>query len=200
MSKEDQKSIYRKSWLPLLLVLLAIILIIWVLRPMLNTFKSSALNTAIKKQQLKDLNGRIEDLNALKGEFRQASRDIEIVSQALPSGPNIPEVISMLEGIAAKSGVSLANMQPEETQGGAEVIFQVTFSGSFEQMNNFFSNLEKNIRPLNIKTLTVSGSAQDNSSSLSATAKIAAPYVASFVTTLPQSNGETTPSVKETTP
>ena len=102
----------------------------------------------------------------------------KIVLDALPSKYDFPALATSLEKLMTQGGLTISSItgtDDEINQSAAaaatpvEVPFTLSFDGTPEATKNFLSMLTRSIRPINVQQLTISGS--DNKLTTSVTAK-----------------------------
>lgn len=115
---------------------------------------------------------KLESLKTASKTLASLGEIPEQLSLAVPEDKDMPNLITELEALAAKNNIIIPAIQVTEGSGsgtgtsnnGVSVSFAV--SGSFEEINNLIASLEKDIRFMNIKSVSIS-SGDEGSMSLS---------------------------------
>jgi hypothetical protein len=103
----------------------------------------------------------------------------KIILDALPSKYDFPAVASSLEKLLTGNGLSINSISgsdDEVAQSGStattpqpvEMPFQVSFSGNTDQTAALFATLQNSIRPIQVQTVTISGSDAQVSTTITA--------------------------------
>lgn len=137
----------------------------FVILPMMSSLKEFNLKIAAKDQENSEMGQKISDLNSLKTEFNNAKQDVELLGLALPSSDQVPEILVQLETIANKSGMIISNLQPGKSS-SLGTAFNLTTQGNFSALDLFVNSLEKNLRPIQIKSMNLSSSTNSTGGSI----------------------------------
>lgn len=122
---------------------------------------------------------QFQSVKSLIKDLQEKEGDLEAVSQALPSAPQIPELLSNFDYLARQSGLLIANLQFTQAptletlasgQGLSQVkkteallrdadnlaVMQVdiVMKGKYLNLKTFLINLEQNLRVMDILALT----------------------------------------------
>lgn len=113
-----------------------------------------------KEQLLQDLGKKIETEDAF----------IKTTNNTLPSTPQIPEILLTLDKIAMNNSLYIQTFTPAieaGTQNAAgkiaanngikKITLQFNVSGKYPDIKQFIKDMEDNIRPINITTISISG-------------------------------------------
>lgn len=120
----------------------------------------------------------LDELTTSKSSIEELGDLPSILSLAIPGGKDTPDLITELEAIGAKHKMIIPSIQAEDTSAGDGVTavssntIDVNFSvqGAFVDVNSFISDLENDIRFMNIQSMTmtsVQNSNGDNTGSIS---------------------------------
>lgn len=126
------------------------------------------------------------NLTKIKSTIASRESDIKLMEIALPADASIPEVLVMLESIYQAEGFTPSSVSLSTSQENtAEVPTAISGQSSYQQLFNIFAKITSNIRPVQIKNFTASGTEDDRiSSSFTLTFPFA---TASSESTLPSS-------------
>ncbi len=137
-----------------------------------------------KKLARDTLRSNVEEISKLKNSLTkldETTTNSQVILEALPSKYDFPAVASSLELIAEKSGQDKTNFRfsgkdegdiPPGTSTSPvpyPMPFTTSVKGSTEKSMQFLKDLERSIRPINIKTLALRG--EDGGAALSVTAE-----------------------------
>jgi Tfp pilus assembly protein PilO len=170
------------------LCLLLSIFISWqFIWPAYNNFQAKQSVADVKQQEYNKLKDLVDKLNELTKDYKTKADSVDKLEQIAPPGKNIPELLNQFESLSAQSGMILhsidfaegagAQAQAKQTvspdQAAAqqneaasapvnELGINIRVSGSYEAFKNFLTNIEKNLRLVDIQTLGFSVSGQQN--------------------------------------
>ena len=103
------------------------------------------------------------------------------ITDALPTSPDVPGFVAMMDRIASTSGVGLETLNPgiatptlapagtSVQSGPTSVPFGATVTGSYANFLRFLINLELSARPVQLKSISVQGTTNSMSATLSLT-------------------------------
>ncbi|MSU76346.1 hypothetical protein EXS54_02680 [Patescibacteria group bacterium] len=161
--------------------LLAVILVfVFLMRPAWSTLKQLG-NEIPKEQQASNLSAAdATSLDQAKKFFQDNQQAVETVNTAVPIQPEVPSILVTLESLAKQNGVFLTSFSPQQVgvqgqsgqsgapgSGTAQLVnppgvdsIEVTanFRGPYNSLMNFLYSLERNLRLVDVKTLTVNSS------------------------------------------
>ena len=122
-------------------------------------------NTKREKQAFLDRQVALEELGR-KIEARRVF--IDQVKDVLPEKPEVPELVVTLEKLASSNGMYIDNFIPKvladlpqasaaqtEQKEYQTIELQFNLTGTYSNMKKFVSDLEKNIRPVDIITIAI---------------------------------------------
>lgn len=168
---------YNNMVLTILAGLVAVILIVaFLMRPAWSELQE--LGTEIpKEEQARDLTVEdIKNLESAKEFFENNAQSVETVNTAVPIEPEVPAILAILEDLAKDSGVFLTSFSPQQFGGqqaastaaapgqqanppGVESIeITANFRGPYNSLINFLYSLERSLRLVDVKTITVTSS------------------------------------------
>lgn len=129
-----------------------------------------------EKEQARDtLKSNLANAQELKGKFEQfdnASDQItsQTVLDALPSKYDYPAMVTSIDALAKRSGVSVEALSGEDlgdsaltTQTDPQAVAMpvtVTAVGTYADLETFITNLHRSIRPFTVKTIEIRGTDQ----------------------------------------
>jgi len=155
-----------------LIIILVFIIIYFLLRPINIAYKNTKINIENFKKEKEILITKKTKLKNLEQIMEEKKDFIAQVKDILPTTPQIPEILVTLEELAEANSLYITNFLPKEKEQevrrgrktGEEVkeewkIFELRFdlTGTYSSMKQFIKDLEKNIRPVDIKAIRFTG-------------------------------------------
>lgn len=123
---------------------------------------ASALKTVLEEKQLELTKKQeiIEKIRDWKREYDQRADDIAEFQKIIPNKKKIEEIVIVLEQVTSQSGLQMLTMEVTEQKSLAAaaydpVAFNVSLRGGYESLKVFLSQIEKNIRLLDVISLEV---------------------------------------------
>ena len=185
MDKEQIRKLFgdkdaiRTEMLSLVLVL-AIMMVYFILRPINISYKQAKANIVNLKNEENTLIEKKEKLNSLSVNLEDKKVFISEVEDILPKTPEIPEMVLSIEKMAKDNSLYMTNFLPVDKGlgegagqatkiiiGGSGVTsnktdwntieIQFDLMGSYPSIAKFLKDLEKNIRPVDIKSIRITG-------------------------------------------
>ncbi|QQG49999.1 MAG: type 4a pilus biogenesis protein PilO [Candidatus Berkelbacteria bacterium] len=151
-----------------LLLLVAIIGWFFIVRPQINVFTERSLESKVKQEELFSYEQRIEDITFIRDKGESIQSVLRAQYLAMPKTGQIPEVLVMIEALAASSGVTLGSATVGEAN-GSEVPVTVAFTGGLGTVTSFLNSLHNNIRTVIIKDQSMIA---DNNGTLTVTMQL----------------------------
>ena len=152
----------------LLSLIVILVIAVWVIYPNLNQIKDLNIKLGAKDKEISQAKQKINNLNTLKSEFNRFQEVVKQLEIAAPSEAQMPEILVQLETLAKRSGMEIISIQPTTTKNNQEVAVNLATNGNFASTLLFLRNLEKNARPIQVKSFTLD-SAKAGEGNLSAT-------------------------------
>lgn len=144
----------------LLLFLVALLGWFFVVRPQINLFGERSLEAKAKQEEVFSFEQRVKDIDFIREKGDSFQRVLTAQYLAMPKSAQIPEVLVMIEALAASSGVAVGSATVGSPSGN-EVPVSISFTGNLASVTNFLNTLHANIRTVLIKdqamTADVSG-------------------------------------------
>jgi len=133
------------------------------------------------ENETKSAKTKLESLDLAKGTLNKLGDIVDKMFVAIPSDKDTPNLITELEAIADKQDLILPGIQISEQTSQSEtavangvvsssnaIPVSFTVEGSFTQLNNFIAALEKDVRFMNITSISVlKGSEEEDSLGMS---------------------------------
>jgi len=156
----------------MLLFLVAILGWFFVVRPQISLFGERSLDAKAKQEEVFSYDQRIKDIDFIRDKGESFQKVLTAQYLAMPRTAQIPEVLVMVEALAASSGVALGSA----TVGNAdanEVPVAISFTGNLGSVTTFLNSLHNNIRTVAIKDQTMTA---DISGTLTVTMQLGLVY------------------------
>ena len=116
----------------------------------------------------------LNNLKEMREEYQQVKDDMEKINMVLPQGEEIPELLVQLEAMVLDAGLFCESIKPisteeevasitesQDQEGAKETVsyrpldISVELTGNYKSFKRYLDNLEKNIRILNITSITI---------------------------------------------
>jgi len=169
----EKKSSIIKTVIILSALLIAGLILVFPARQFFQ--KAQEINKEIqaKEQEKKALEQRLVDLKQLEINYNEAKEKSKGIANALPTEKNWPDLLTELENVASNSGLRFAEVKSQSSSTGTtnqpgsssnptsgaiykELPLSVALEGNFLNLKNYLKNLEKNIRILDVNSITIS--------------------------------------------
>ena len=145
-----------KSMKKMGLLLLFVAVLGWfaVIRPQISAFSEKALDVKVKAVEVNSHKNRIDSLKTIKGQGDAVTKTLEALFLAMPRSSQIPEVLVMIDGLSARSGVVL-DAASVGTPSGGQVPVSMSFTGDLGSVTKFLDSLYENVRTAIVKNQAV---------------------------------------------
>lgn len=152
----------KNTWALIIVFCLVIIFAIsyLVIPRYLTDVKKLNLDLAVTQEKINKTQQKISDLQSLKTQFEDKKDLVDALNLAMPKSTQLPETIVSLNSLGIESGLTISSIQPVKTSASNDSNINLTIRGSYDNLKDFLSKLEKNIRPMAVNTFTI---AQANS-------------------------------------
>lgn len=158
-----------RSYLGLLLLLVAIVGWFAVVSPQISTYSSNSLALKSKQAELDSYNKRIQSLDSIRSQGTTITHVLQNLYLAMPKQSQIPDVLAMIDSIGGASGVVMSGVSLGTVSASAsssasisEVPVSVSFTGNLDSLNRFLIALRNNIRTVDIQNQNVTADASGN--------------------------------------
>lgn len=138
----------------IILLAVAVLGFFAVVRPQTGVFAERSLEAKIKSEEVRSYEQRIEDLKFIRDRGATVQSVLTAQYLAMPRSSQIPEVLVMVESLAASAGVVLGNATIG-TPSANEVPVTISFTGNIGSVNGFLNALNQNIRTVVVKDQTL---------------------------------------------
>ncbi len=158
------------------------------------------INTKVINKKLtavRELDTKLSNAPKLIDEYRQLGAKETLIMNALPTTPEFPQIVAIMDAIGAASGVAIESVSPgqdgvavvaptssdssavvttdgtEPPKVGApkpqEMAFSVEASGPYERIVSMLKAIEQSARPLRVTSVEFTGNSTDLSSTIQIT-------------------------------
>ena len=121
----------------------------------------------------RDLDTKLENIPQLIDHYNNLGTKKDMIAHGLPNKADLPQIVSMMQGISASSSVQLRSISPttigapvagtpvsgaaSSAVGAKTYDYTVDITGSYTGIVSFFRNIEKSVRPIKVVNATFSG-------------------------------------------
>lgn len=154
-----------------------LILAIWyvaIFRPQSNHLKAAHTAYASAEQQVDSLRSQVATLQALERQVPHDKAVLASLNQAIPSTPDLKDILDQLHSLAVSTGVELTSVAPSVSPNAASgggissITMTLSLSGTYPQVTNFLKGLTTMPRTVVINSVSIGGGSGGNlSTSLS---------------------------------
>lgn len=150
-------------------------------KPLLNNLHSTNLDVKVKKEELSLKQEKLDNLNAMRAKISALRDSLLLMKKALPKEEDVPGILVQTEALVSQSGFLLSSFDTKTQQAGSEPIevqegvsqtvaqqtgvdsvsYSITLTGGYPSLLSFLENVEKNLRPTTVKSVTIFGGSPD---------------------------------------
>lgn len=135
------------------------------------------------------LQSKLEALNEFEAVESAVNENSELVSKALASEADVPELLTQIDTIAKESGLSVVKLsysfaegpstlqQQEEAADYSKVLVTLGVEGNYAQMVAFLDNLENSARVVTVDRYRYSRGNDEDSTTIGVTFSLSSPYL-----------------------
>lgn len=152
----------------------------FVILPKFSSIRSLGNDLKLKQQAGAERASQLAGIQNLVSEYQKSSDELKALDEALPPAPRIPELLANIEYLAKLSGLEVADIQiasaptlsslgagkslgqvqrAESLLSAAQDLgimqVEVNTAGQYEAMKNFLTNIEQNMRLLDVQVLAI---------------------------------------------
>ncbi len=167
--------------IPLVCSIVSVSLILLVIVPSIKMLPNSTREANIKKEQADILKKKVDVLEKLVDYKAVVDEDFMLLTTAIPSESQVPQLLTQIDQISTESGLSVVTMNYtlSNSQVG-EVNVTLTTTGNYDQIVNFLSNMEKSSRIIELDNLRYGDNKDaEGNSTLLVTFVLKSPYLVS---------------------
>lgn len=144
-------------------IILAIILVIvFLIFPQISRVKNLSLKIKEIKTNLSQKNDLLNKIDEKIAEYNKLTQKIQKINLAFPSQKQKAELIVQLESLTKETGLALKSINFNESKKGEEkgayrvLNISLSLSGTYQAFKNFLVSLEKNIRLMDVQSVSFS--------------------------------------------
>lgn len=147
------------SLVSLLAVVLAGLAVWLVMTPALKAIGDTQAEISKLTTETTDLQQQVTTLKNFAKQGNALTQQLAILAIAAPTKGKIPELLMMIQTMAARSGLALVNATPVVS--GSNTRTDITLRGDYPGLVNFLDILNRNIRPGAVKSFSFIGQGSD---------------------------------------
>lgn len=164
---------------PLYIILLCLVIIVGLiffgLKPILSSIKAVNLEVLLAKREYQEKEKRLNLLKTIQANPSLVSENLALMKKALPKEEeSTSDLLVNIEALSASSGVFLSAFTPAKTETPttpspttlSPLFFDLSLSGSYPSFLTFLENVEKNLRPMTVKTINLTAGKEGVSATL----------------------------------
>jgi len=136
--------------------------------PQYKAVQDSKANLAAKQTVVNERKASIDSVKNLVADLEKKRASLSAIDEALPLSPDLPVLLANVEYLANQSGMAVENLQiqsstgPSASSGQVEAIepktgtigIDLTVQGRYPQLLALILNVEKNLRLMDIKSIS----------------------------------------------
>lgn len=165
----------KQKTISILIIVLVAALAYFVTRPVLASLKQDKIRADSVAIDLKKTQDKLTTVKNLKKEFERQSGAKDKLMAALPADKGTANLLVEIEAMAGKNGIDVSSFQPKAGAGKSEgEDFNLAIKGSYKGFVSFLASMEKNLQPISVESINLSGVSQGDSSTVSANLSIKA--------------------------
>lgn len=155
----SSRPLWRATLFVTLSLLLLIILVLFALRPTLNTVAGLVGDIRIKKDILARLDSKISNMQKMVTTYQNIQNEIYLLDEAMPIGSQFSAVGNYLQSIGGEN-ISFSNIilssQTPPGQGLSEIGFSLSVVGDISQIQNLLYKIENSRRLMSATDVVIS--------------------------------------------
>ncbi len=160
----SKRPLWRATLFVTLSLLLLIVLVLFALRPTLNTIAGLVGDIRTKKDILTRLDSKISNMQKMVMTYQSIQNEIYLLDEAMPIGSRFFAVGNYLRSIGAENislgNINLSSGTPPD-QSLSKIEFSMTFGGSYQQIGDLLYKVENSRRLMSITSLAISKNTND---------------------------------------
>lgn len=155
----SSRPLWRATLFVTLSLLLLIILVLFALRPTLNTVAGLVGDIRIKKDILARLDSKISNMQKMVTTYQNIQNETYLLDEAMPIGSQFSAVGNYLQSIGGEnisfSNINLSSQTPPG-QGLSEIGFSLSVVGDISQIQNLLYKIENSRRLMSATDVVIS--------------------------------------------
>lgn len=150
------------------IILLVLIILVggwfYFIKPTLAKIQVVNAQVSAKNGDIILANQKLGDLGKLKSQLESSKSAVDLLGIAMPSDPQVPEVLVQVEKIAADSNLKITSLSTSGSEGSDKELGGVPITlnaeGTFGDLKTYNEILEKNLRPIRVKSISIGGASE----------------------------------------
>jgi Tfp pilus assembly protein PilO len=151
-----------RNLIGIIAIVLAVILGFFLLRPKITSVRDVSIQKEVSLRRVKLKESRLEALRTLSGIFSTQAQDVDALLRALPTEPEIPDVLVTIESMTRESGLSLETIAPSVDKTKQVVSLSLDGKADMAALERFFQAVADNRRPISISQVTMTKDQSSN--------------------------------------
>lgn len=149
-----------KNIISLLLVLAILVIYMYYIRPTRADLKDYRQNLIAAEQKLTDLQNKVAEVENLKSSITQNAAERQLLLAQVPTEVDQDGLIKDLNRLASSRGIELKNIGfslgkvDPDTRVGV-MTMSTGFEGTYQDLINLLADMEKNVRRMRVKNISV---------------------------------------------
>lgn len=162
-------------------ILVSVLVLLFVTKGLFVEVRDSNATLKAYNQDISSMSSTISELERIKATFAGQTQQVKIekLKLAMPAAQQLPEVMVMVESMARKSAFKVSSFGISGSSGANEVGVNMAGKGTYGGLFNFTEMLEKNLRPIKIKSMSI-GRGNANGSSITASVSMGLMYQGTY--------------------
>lgn len=164
-------------------LLVTILIVLLLIQPAWGKLKGLGSEIPAAETKRDQVKADVANLEKAKEFFAKQQEEVDRVNTAVPTQSDVPSILALLESLARTNNVFLTSFVPQQSataaaggtsptapatgattgqadaSGASTVEISTNFRGNYSSLINFFYALERSLRIIDVKTLTVNSSA-----------------------------------------
>jgi len=155
-----------------LALLASVVIVITYIVPQFFSLKNLSNDISSKQSELDQGKNRVSALKSAAAIVKAAHSELETLGIALPASQDSDKAIAQVADAAGRAGLSVGSINSNSVQQG-ELTLIITGSGSYGNIADFVSNIERNLRPTKVTELSLAS----NGTNVDATISLSMPFL-----------------------
>lgn len=137
-------------------ILLAVVLGFAVFVPQVANLRQLSAERQAKAQYVQKLDQYKTNLTTVQTAFAANQDTVTKLLEAMPTDPQVPDILTTLDAIAHLAGVTIQSVSPQVDQSNKLVVVQVSGQAAVDHLDSFYQYLQQNNRPISVTDLSLS--------------------------------------------
>lgn len=156
-------------------LVLVVAITYWLILPQLSRLAQHRQVAVTKRAELNRLQTHYEGLISLTEQLPRFRKQLDLLSVAYPNEPQTAEAMAQIQAMAERSGLTVVSLAPGQARPDALSVV-VNLKGSYAAYQTFTKELANNLRPVIVKSYTLSTESNNSRSLLNGNFTLELPY------------------------